>query len=167
MVSVGRRLRDTVVGWIGPSLRAPVLALVLVLVLAPLAAGCGQIGASTTRIDAAEAEVDALIDELVAELDVEVVDDRPFGVRERCEQAGLGPGLSNTRSLRTTMSAADDAVQRVSAVLTGAGYGIDRADRGEGVFARRDGIRIAVLFDPPRDRTEIDANTGCRPAPAG
>lgn len=159
MVSVGPSPRRTVAVRIGSALLAAILALAVV--------ACGQIGASTTRIDEAEAEVDALLDEVVDVLNVEVVDDRPFGVRDRCEQPGLGPGMSNTRSLRATMPVAEDAVQRVSAVLTGAGYGIDRADRGEGVFARRDGIRIAVLFDPARDRTEIDANTGCRPAPAG
>ena len=60
-----------------------------------------------------------------------------------------------------------DAVQRASAVLTDAGYAVSDADRGQGVFARRDGIRFAVLFDPVRQSAEIDANTGCRPAPAG
>lgn len=162
MVRVGRLSRPTVA-----ALPRRLVAGVALVVLALPLVGCGQIGASTTRIDAAEAEVDALIAEVVEVLDVEVVDDRPFGMRDRCEQPGLGPGQSNTRALRATMPVADDAVPRVSAVLTAAGYGIDRADRGEGVFARRDGIRIAVLFDPARDRTEIDANTGCRPQPAG
>ncbi len=166
-MSVDRLPRRTVAGLFGRALFAPALAQILILAVVLLAAACGQMGSSTTRIDAAEAEVDTLIAEVVEVLNVEVVDERPFGVRDRCEQPGLGPGLSNTRALRATMPEADDAVQRVSAVLTGAGYGIDRADRGEGVFARRDGIRIAVLFDPVRDRTEIDANTGCRAAPVG
>lgn len=146
---------------------AVVRTVVLVLVMSLGMFGCDRIGDATTRIDDAEAEVDALVVELVDALDVEVESERAFGTRERCEQPGLGPGLSNTRSLRATLPDAPDAVQRTSAVLTDAGYTITDADRGEGVFARRDGIRLAVLFDPVRSSTEIDVNTGCRPAPTG
>lgn len=134
-----------------------------------LLAACGSIGATTTRIDAAEAEVDALLAELVATLDLDVLGEQPFGRRAACEQPGLGPGFSNTRSLRATLPAAEASVatQQAAAVLTAAGYTVTDADRGDGVFARRDGIRITLLLDPTRATTELDANTGCRAAPAG
>lgn len=144
-----------------------VRTVVLVVVLSLSLLACDRIGDATTRIDDAEAEVDALVVELVEALDVEVVSEQAFGTRQRCEQPGLGPGLSNTRSLRATLPDVPDAVQHTSAVLTDAGYAITDADRGEGVFASRTGIRFAVLFDPVRQSTEIDVNTGCRPAPAG
>lgn len=144
-----------------------VRTVVLVLVLSLALVACDRIGDATTRIDDAEAEVDALVVELVDALGIEVVSERSFGRRQPCERPGLGPGLSNTRSVRGTLPEGSDAVQRTSAVLTDAGYAISDADRGQGVFASRDGIRFAVLFDPTRRTTEIDVNTGCRATPDG
>lgn len=137
------------------------------LVAALLVVGCGSIGAATTRIDQAEAEIDELLAALVAELDLEVVEEVRFGPPRRCDHPAFGDGLSNTRSLRATLATAEDRSLRTSVLLGDAGYVVNSADRGEGVFAGRDGIRIAVLFDDTGGRTEIDANTGCRPPPAG
>lgn len=136
------------------------------LLLAGSLAGCGQTGSATTRIDQAEAEIELLVDRIVEAIGLEVTSDQPLGSRRPCQQRGLGDGASNSLSRRGPIPSIDDPVGRSAAVLVEAGYELVDSDLGEGVFGRRDGIRITVIADPPTAELAIDANTGCRPFPA-
>ncbi len=137
------------------------------MLLGALAVGastaCGPTGEATTRIGAAEAEVEAVVDELIEVLELEVTDEQAFGARTPCDLPTAGEGASNTMSLRGPLPEVDDPLGRVSAVLDRDGYELVDGELEEGVFGRRDGIFITVALDAPTDQLLLDASTGCRP----
>lgn len=140
--------------------------LLAVLLVALAVSGCGRTGEETTRIDEAEAEVLSLVDDMVEALELPVVEPPTFGRRERCELVtGVG-GAASALRLRTPLPSVDDPLGRAAAVLVGGGYQLIEGQLDEGVFGRRDGIRITVVPDPPTGELAIDAGTGCRPLPA-
>jgi outer membrane murein-binding lipoprotein Lpp len=129
-------------------------------------AGCGRTGEATTRIDQAESEIDELVDAIVVATGLEVTQERELGSRQRCQQVTGDEGASNSRSVRGPVPPGDDPVGPGASVLVGAGYElVDTPELGEGVFGRRDGIRITVFVDAPTQQLAVDANTGCRPLP--
>jgi hypothetical protein len=140
-------------------------ALTYGLVAAVLLAGCSQAGSATTRIDQAEDEIELVSARIVEEVGLEVTVDRPLRSRSRCQLAGGRDGASNALSLRGPIPALDDPIGRAAATLIESGYELIDSDIGEGVFGRRDGIRITVIVDLPTQQLAIDANTGCRPQP--
>jgi hypothetical protein len=142
-----------------------VVAVAGLVLLAVTGVGCGQTGSATTRIDEAEDEIVQLVEAITEAVELEVTLDRPLGSRSRC-QAATGAGASNAITRRGPVPATDEPVGRAAAILLGAGYElVDAPELGEGIFARRDGIRITVFVDAPTDQLAIDANTGCRALP--
>jgi hypothetical protein len=139
---------------------------VVAVALALTLAGCGRTGEATTRIDQAEAEIDELVDAIVEATGLEVTQERELGARQRCQQVTGDEGASNSRSVRGPLPPGDDPVGPGAGVLVGAGYElVDSPELGEGVFGRRDGIRVTVFVDAPTQQLAVDANTGCRPLP--
>jgi hypothetical protein len=145
-----------------PSVRR---AVGVVGLLALAVVGCGQTGEATTRIDEAEAEIEALTAEIVELMELEVTVDRPLGRRERCELVTGAPGASNRLSVRGPIPDVDDPLGRAGAVLSRNGYELIGGDRPDEVFGRRDGIRITAAIDPPTGQVSIDAVTACRALP--
>lgn len=137
----------------------------LVALAALTAAGCGQIGSATTRIDAGEEELEGLVAEVVEEVSLEVTTERPFGSRGSCTLVNNDPGASNSLSLSGPLPEGDDILGRSAALLGAAGYELVQGSRSGEVFARRDGLRITVVEDLPVGRLAIDAATGCRALP--
>jgi hypothetical protein len=136
--------------------------------VALLAVACGQTGSATTRIDAAEVEVETIVEDIVESVSLQTDEEIGVGTRSSCELVTGGAGGSNTLSLRGSLPDVDDPVGRASAVLVEAGYELidSEEELGEGVFGRRDGIRITVVVDGPTEQLAIDAATGCRPPPS-
>lgn len=136
-----------------------------VLVLVVLATvGCGRTGDATTRIDEAEQEIEVLVGELVAITGLEPTRSTDLGGRERCQLVTGRSGAANAMSRAGPLPDVDDVLGRASAMLVEAGYDlVDDGDLQNGVFGRRDGIRITVVVYPARDELAIDAATGCRP----
>lgn len=133
--------------------------------LACLLVACGQVGGATTRIDAAEEEVERIVDAITDEIGLQVTFAQPLGSRARCELA-TGEGASNTLARRGPLEGTVDAIDRAASILVDRGYELVASpDLGEGVFGRRDGIRITVFVDVPTRQLAIDAATGCRPLP--
>lgn len=143
-------------------------ARMLVAVAALAVAACGQTGGETTRIDQAETEVTQILDDIAEQLQIDADEVDEFGQPNPCELVTTGTGWSNNVSLRTEVPDVDDPIGRSSAVLVDAGYQLvdSEEELGEGVFGRRDGIRITVVLDHATDELAIDAHTGCRPAPS-
>lgn len=144
-------------------LRTVTAAVVGALVLS----ACGQTGSATTHIDEAEAEIEALADDIVEALEFEVTTERPLGTRESCELVTGAQGASNSLSRRGPVPEVDDPLGRASAQLDAAGYELIPGDRPDEVFARRDGIRFTVVVDEPTGQLAIDAATACRALPGG
>jgi hypothetical protein len=140
----------------------PVVAAVLAAVVL---SACGQTGGATTRIDEAEVEIEQLVEAITAAVDLEVTLDRPLGTRQRCTLP-TGEGASNSITRRGPLPDVEEPVGRAAALLLEAGYElVDAPDLGEGVFGRRDGIRVTVFVDAPTQQLAIDANTACRALP--
>lgn len=139
------------------------------LVLALVLVACGQTGSATTRIDEAEAEVEGIIADIVESTSLDLDVDPEFGSRSSCSLPTGGEGAANALSLRGALPEVDDPIGRASAVLIAQDYELVDSEEeiGQGVFGRRDGIRITVVVDGPTDQLAIDANTGCRPPPGG
>ena len=146
---------------LGGCARSVVVAGLLSLIIS----GCGQIGSATTRIDAGEAELEALVAEVVEAVSLEVTTERPFGSRSGCTLVNNAPGASNRLSLGGPLPEIDDVLGRSTAVLAAAGYEIIEGNRSGEVFGRRDGLRITVVEDGPTGQLAIDAATGCRALP--
>lgn len=136
-------------------------------VLALALAGCGQTGAATTRVDQAEAEVVAIVTAIVEAVSLETDEVPEFGRRQPCNLPTQDNGAVSALSLRGALPGIDDPVGRASAVLVAAGYELvdSEEELGEGVFGRRDGIRITVVVDSGVDQLAVDASTGCRALP--
>jgi hypothetical protein len=140
--------------------RVVALALaVLVLV------GCSRFGEATIRIDEAEAELAALVDEVVEATGMAVTSDEPFGERSRCQLVTTDTGASNRSSVRGPVPDTPDLLERAAAVLTEAGYVLVPGGDPEEIFGRRDGLRLTVAIDRGTGEVAIDANTDCRPLP--
>jgi len=129
-------------------------------------AGCGRTGEETTRIDQAEAEVLGLVAEMLEALELPVSESATFGRWTGCDLVTGARGASSSLGLRTPFPAVDDPLGRAAAVLVGGGYQLVEGQLKEGVFGRRDGIRITVVPDRPTGELAIDAGTSCRPLPA-
>lgn len=127
-----------------------------------LLVGCDATGSATTRIDEAEAEIEAVTAAIADAVGLEVTDEQPLGVRVPCELADGRTGAANSLALSGPVPDVDDPTGRSSSVLVDAGYQLVDADLGDGVFGRRDGIRITVVADHPTGQLRIDANTACR-----
>jgi hypothetical protein len=133
--------------------------------VALFATGCGQLGSATTRIDAGEDELEALVAEIVEAVSLEVTTERPLGDRGTCTLVNNDPGASNSLSLGGPLPEIDDVLGRATAVLAASGYEMIQGDRDTEVFGRRDGLRVTVIEDRPTGRLAIDAATGCRALP--
>ena len=131
-----------------------------------LLVGCDATGGATTRIDEAEVEIEAVTAAIADAVGLEVTDEQPLGARVPCELADGGTGAANSLALSGPVPDVDDPTGRSSSVLVDSGYQLVDADLGDGVFGRRDGIRITVVADHPTGRLRIDANTACRRLPA-
>ncbi len=133
----------------------------------PLAAGvlasCGTTGGATIRIDQGEDELERLSAAIAEAVELDVTAERPLGYRTRCELPGGRNGAANSLSLWGPVPEVTDPVGRSAAVLVDAGYELVDSDLREGVFARRDGMRVTVMIDRPTRQLAIDAHTGCRP----
>ncbi len=140
-------------------------AVVAWLLVVTAAVGCVDTGSASTTIDAAELEIEQLADRITEAIDLEVTREQPLRARTRC-QLPTGVGASNALSRRGPMPSVDDPLGRSAAIVLEAGYQlVDTPEIGEGIFGRRDGIRITVLVDAPTDQLVLDANTGCRLLP--
>ncbi len=138
----------------------------VVLALAVLAVvGCSRFGEATIRIDEAEAELAALVDEVVVATGLEVTSERPFGERSRCQLVTTETGRSNRASVRGPVPDTPELLERAAAVLTDAGYVLVPGEDPEVVFGRRDGLRLTVAIDRGTGELAVDANTACRPLP--
>jgi hypothetical protein len=127
--------------------------------------GCGRAGEETTRIDEAEVEIVEVVDAIVEAVALDVAREEQLSSRVGCELVTTGEGASNEIGRYGPMPQVDDPVARASAVLVEHGYELRDSDLEEGVFGRRDGIRITVVADRATGELAIDANTGCRPLP--
>ena len=127
---------------------------------------CDATGAATTRIDEAEIEIEEVTAAIAEVVGLEVTDERPLGPRSRCELADGRAGAANSLSIAGPIPDTDEPTEHSAAVLVDAGYQLVDADLGDGVFGRRDGIRITVIVDHPTGQLRIDANTACRRLPA-
>lgn len=150
---------------VGGGFVAGTRAIVFAGLLSLIVSGCGQVGSATTRIDAGEDELEALVAELVEAVSLEVTTERPFGGRSGCTLVNNDPGASNSLSLGGPLPEVDDVLGRSTAVLAAAGYEIIQSNRAGEVFGRRDGLRITVVEDGPTGQLAIDAATGCRALP--
>lgn len=142
--------------------------LVVGLAAALLLAACDQTGSATTRIDGAEAEIESIVEDVVEAVSLDVDEVPTVGRRSSCQRLTQDQGAENALSLRADLPDVDDPIGRASAVLVESGYELVDSEEaiGEGVFGRRDGIRITVVVDEPTGQLAIDADTGCRPPPA-
>jgi hypothetical protein len=137
---------------------ARLLAAVVVL------GGCDA-GGSAVRIDQGEDELERLATAIVETVELEVTSERPLGSRSRCELPGGREGAANSLSVRGPVPEVSDPIGRGAAVLVDAGYELVDSDLREGVFGRRDGMRVTVMIDRPTGQLAVDAHTGCRPLP--
>lgn len=137
--------------------------------LAVLAVACDQTGSAITRIDEAEAEILELTATIAEAVSLETNAEPELGRRRECSLPTHDDGATNALSLRGALPDVDDPIGRASAILVEAGYQLidSEEELGEGVFGRRDGIRITVVVDAAVDQLAIDAGTGCRPLPRG
>ena len=135
----------------------------LVLVLAVAAVGCGRTGEATIRLNQAEDELDTITDELVELLELDVREREDFGRPTVCDLPTAGDGAVTDSSLRAPLPDVDDLTDRASAVLVEAGYEVTDEGLEEGVYGRRQGIRVTVEVDRPSQQVLIDTSTGCRP----
>jgi hypothetical protein len=135
------------------------------LVAALVLAACDTAGSATVRIDQAEDELERLTADIAEAVELEVTAERPLGSRSRCQLPGGREGAANSLSLRGPLPESTDPVGRAAAMLIEAGYELVDSDLDDGVFGRRDGIRVTVMSDRPTRQLAIDANTGCRPLP--
>ncbi len=133
------------------------------LVLAVAAAGCGRTGEATIRLNQAEDELDTITDELVEVLELDVREREDFGTPAVCDLPTAGDGAITASSLRAPLPDLDDVVARASTVLVEAGYEVTDEGLEEGVYGRRQGIRVTVEVDRPTQQVLIDTSTGCRP----
>lgn len=131
--------------------------------LAVVAAGCGRTGEATVRLNQAEDELDGITDELVEVLELDVREREDFGRPEVCDLPTAGDGAVTASSLRAPMPDVDDVVARASSVLVDAGYDVTDEGLEEGVYGRRQGIRVTVEVDRPTQQVMVDTSTGCRP----
>lgn len=145
--------------------RPPARVVTVGMVLVALLTACSRVGEATIRIDDAEEELVRLVDEIVAETELEVTSSTPLGRRERCELVTTGQGASNRIALRGPIPEDVPVLERSAAILTEAGYQLVPGESEEELFGRRDGLRITVLLDRPTGEVAVDANTACRPLP--
>jgi hypothetical protein len=127
--------------------------------------GCSRFGEATIRIDEAEAEIEALVGDLVDATALEVTAAQPFADRSRCQLVTTDTGASNRTSVRGPLPDTPEVLERAAAVLTEAGYVLVPGEEPEEVFGRRDGLRITVAIDRGTGELAIDGNTDCRPLP--
>ena len=130
-----------------------------------LLTGCGRAGEETTRIDEAEVEIVEVADAIVEAIALDIAREEQLNARVGCELVTTGDGASNEIGRYGPIPEIDDPVARASAVLVEHGYELRDSDLEDGVFGRRDGIRITVVADHATGELAIDAHTGCRPMP--
>lgn len=128
-------------------------------------AGCERTGEATTRIDEAEAEIVEVADAIVDAVELEVRRDEQLGRRQRCTRVTGNEGASNELGRYGPLPDVDDPLGRAGAVLVDHGYELRDSDLDDGIFGRRDGIRITVVADRATGELAIDADTACRALP--
>jgi hypothetical protein len=135
---------------------------VLAVVVLSLASACSPFGSATVRVDDAQVELAALVEQIVGELGVSVSSESPFFLPQTCTRVTGQDGAFSAMSVSGGLSADTFRADAAAAILLAAGFELQRADGAVDVFGRRDGMWVTASFEPRRGLVTIDANTGCR-----
>lgn len=137
-----------------------------VLAALGLVLGACGVGTGTIRIGEAEAEVVAIVEEIVRESGVRGVDEVRSAPLEQCTLRAGGQGLRTRVEVRGELpgegrAAVSAAFDAAAAVLVARGLVLVESGVPGTLLGQRDGVTVTVGSDGRL--LEIDALTGCRP----
>jgi len=114
------------------------------------------------RVDEAQAELTAMVDQIVDDLGFSVQSETPFFAARECTRVTGQTGAFSAKTVSGTLVNGAFRAEAVAAVLLDNGFELQRSDTAVEVFGRRDGMWVTVTFEPRHQRVSVDANTGCR-----
>jgi hypothetical protein len=126
--------------------------------------GCA-VGTGTLRIADAEAEIIAVVEEVLAEADLRAQGEVRAAPLEQCQLRSGGSGLRTRVAVRAPLRGGPGSVatafDAAAAVLVARGLVLVESGVPGTLLGQRDGITVTIGSDG--SSLEIDAITGCRP----